>query len=154
VKPRVYIDTSVIGGYFDQEFAEPTKRLFARLQRKELIFVVSDLLRQELIGAPTRVRNLLDDYATDCFEAMTLTVEARQLADQYIAEKVVGKTSMDDCQHIALATIHKADVLVSWNFKHIVNWDRIKGYNGVNLKMGYTVLEIRNPRDLVSYESR
>jgi hypothetical protein len=44
-----------------------------------------------------------------------------------------------------------SDVLASWNFKHIVNLDRIKGYNGVNLKMGYSIVEIRNPKDLISY---
>jgi len=73
----------------------------------------------------------------------------KELADKYIAEKVVGKTSLNDCRHIALATINKVDVLASWNFKHIVNLTRIKGYNAVNLKNGYITLEIRNPKDLV-----
>jgi len=74
------------------------------------------------------------------------------LADMYISEKVVGKTSLEDCRHIALATINKVDVLASWNFKHIVNLDRIKGYNSVNLRMGYAMLEIRSPIELISYE--
>lgn len=54
------------------------------------------------------------------------------LADKYISEKVVGLTSLEDCRHIALATINRVDVLASWNFKHIVNLERIKGYNSVN----------------------
>jgi len=66
-----------------------------------------------------------------------------------IYEKVVGKTSFDDCVHIALATIYKADVLVSWNFKHIVNIYRIRGYNSVNLRLGYSTLEIRSPQDII-----
>jgi hypothetical protein len=70
-----------------------------------------------------------------------------------IAEKVVGKTSLEDCRHIAMATIHKVDVLASWNFKHIVNLDRIKGYNSVNLKLGYAMIEIRSPKDLINYGS-
>ena len=74
-----------------------------------------------------------------------------KLADAYINEKVVGKTSLEDCRHIAMATIHKVDVLASWNFKHIVNLDRIKGYNAVNRRLGYSVLEIRSPKDLMNY---
>ncbi|MFQ3608296.1 MAG: hypothetical protein SNJ55_06670 [Chloroherpetonaceae bacterium] len=80
-----------------------------------------------------------------------MTEEAIKLADTYIDEKVVGKTSLQDCRHIALATIHKVDVLASWNFKHIVNLDRIKGYNSVNLRLGYSMIEIRSPKELVNY---
>jgi hypothetical protein len=149
---RIYIDTSIVGGFFDKEFEKETKMLFQRLEDKEVIFVVSDLLREELKGAPESVRNLLDNYSNDCFEMIMETDEAKELAEKYIAENVVGKTSLDDCRHIALATINKVDILASWNFKHIVNVTRIKGYNAVNLKNGYQILEIRNPKDLVYYE--
>jgi hypothetical protein len=81
-----------------------------------------------------------------------MTDESLALARQYIAEKVIGETSFDDCVHIALATIHKADILVSWNFRHIVNVYRIRGYNSVNLRQGYTALEIRSPKDIINYE--
>jgi len=148
---RIYIDTSIVGGFFDEEFEKETRSLFKRMENKEVIFVISNLLREELKGAPERVRTLLDNYSDDHFEIVLLTDEAKELADKYIAENVVGKTSLDDCRHIALATITKVDVLASWNFKHIVNLIRIKGYNGVNLKNGYQTLEIRNPKDLVDY---
>jgi len=148
---RIYIDTSIVGGFFDAAFEKETKLLFKRIEDKEVIFVVSNLLREELKGAPKHVRNLLDNYSNDCFEAVTMTNEATELADKYIADNVVGKTSLDDCRHIALATINKVDVLASWNFKHIVNLTRIKGYNAVNLKNGYFTLEIRNPKDLIDY---
>lgn len=117
----------------------------------EIIFVVSELLDLELLNAPTRVRELLLKYPIDKFQRVDLTMEAIQLADTYITEKVVGKTSLEDCRHIALATIHKVDVLASWNFKHIVNLDRIKGYNSVNLRLGYSMIEIRSPKDLINY---
>lgn len=149
---RIYIDTSIVGGYFDEEFKEATGLLFKRLEDKEVIFVVSDLLDLELIHAPKKVRELLFRYPSSFFERVELTNEVVQLADMYIDEKVVGKTSLEDCRHIALATIHKVDVMASWNFKHIVNLDRIKGYNSVNLKMGYSMIEIRSPKDLVNYE--
>jgi hypothetical protein len=150
-RQRIYIDTSIVGGFFDIEFEKETKLLFQRLENKEIVFVVSELLREELKNAPEHVRSLLDNYSDDSFETVALTDEAKELAEKYIAENVVGKTSLDDCRHIALATIHKVDILASWNFKHIVNLIRIKGYNGVNLKNGYQILEIRNPKDLVNY---
>jgi len=152
VKQRIYIDTSIVGGFFDEEFEKPTKALFEKLKQKEIIFVVSDLLRKELINAPDNVHSLLENYEQECFELVNLTEEAKNLANDYIAEKVIGKTSLEDCQHIAMATINKVDILASWNFKHIVNINRIRGYNSVNLKNGFQTLEIRNPKDLVEYE--
>ncbi len=136
MKQRIYIDTSVVGGYFDEEFKEATYELFKRLEKNEIIFVVSDLLDLELLNAPTFVKELLHNYSADKFERVELTEEAIKLADNYIAEKVVGRTSLEDCRHIALATITRVDVLASWNFRHIVNIDKIKGYNSVNLKFG------------------
>jgi len=151
VKQRIYIDTSVVGGYFDEEFKDATISLFHRLENKEIIFVISDLLDLELIDAPERVRQLLQNYSPDNFERVSLTEEALKLADTYVSEKVVGKTSIEDCRHIALATINRVDVLASWNFKHIVNLDRIKGYNSVNLRLGFPMIEIRSPKDLIKY---
>jgi hypothetical protein len=151
MKQKVYIDTSIVGGYFDEEFKEATIMLFERLERDEIIFVVSDLLDLELIKAPLHVKEHLLKYSADRFQRVELTEEAIFLADQYISEKVVGKTSVEDCRHIALATLNKVDVLASWNFKHIVNLDRIKGYNSVNLRLGYSMIEIRSPKDLVKY---
>jgi hypothetical protein len=148
---RIYIDTSIVGGYFDEEFEEATTMLFQRLEKREVIFVVSDLLDLELINAPNHVKELLLKYSAEFFERVELTGEAVKLADKYIEEKVVGKSSIEDCRHIAMATIYKVDVLASWNFKHIVNLDRIKGYNSVNLRLGYTMIEIRSPKDLVKY---
>ncbi len=151
MKQRIYIDTSVVGGYFDEEFENVTNLFFQRFENGEIIFVVSDLLDLELISAPEKVKNLLANYSKDKFDRVELNKEAIELADTYISEKVVGKTSIEDCRHIALATINKVDVLASWNFKHIVNLDRIKGYNSVNLRLGYSMIEIRSPKDLINY---
>ena len=152
MRQRIYIDTSVVGGYFDEEFSDATQGLFKRFENNEIIFVVSDLLDLELTAAPKNVRELLQRYSSDKFERILLTEEAMKLADTYIVEKVVGKTSLEDCRHIALATINRVDVLASWNFKHIVNLDRIKGYNSVNYRLGYPMIEIRSPKDLIHYE--
>ena len=103
---RIYIDTSVVGGYFDDEFKEPTRRLFRRLSDGEVKFVISDLLELELLRSPKRVKELLLDFPSDSFERVEMTNDAMKLADKYIAEKVVGRTSIEDCRHIALATIY------------------------------------------------
>ena len=148
---RIYIDTSIVGGFFDTEFEKETKMLFQRLENKEVVFVTSDLLFKELENAPSKVKFLLDNYDENFLEKVIATDEVGELAEKYIVENVVGITSLDDCKHIALATIHRVDVLASWNFKHIVNLARIRGYNGVNLKNGYPAIEIRNPKELVDY---
>jgi hypothetical protein len=146
---RIYIDTSVVGGYYDKEFDTATKDFFSEVEKKKITLVVSDLLEAELTRAPEHVREYLDRYFEDQIERVELTKEATELADKYIAEGVVGKTSRADCQHIAIATLNKVDVLVSWNFKHIVNLKRIRGYNSVNLRLGYAMLEIRTPKEII-----
>jgi len=113
--------------------------------------VVSDVLDLELLNAPKIVRELLYNYSTDKFQRVELTEEVIILANKYILEKVVGQISLEDCRHISLATINRVDVLASWNFKHIVNLDKIKDYNSVNLKLGYPMIEIRSPKDLINY---
>ena len=115
---RIYVDTSVVGGFYDKEFDEATKALFKKVEKGEIILVVSELLDAELLRAPKHVRNHLDKYSKKQIQRIELTEEAKILADRYIAEQVVGVTSKADCQHIAMATINKVDVLVSWNFKH------------------------------------
>jgi hypothetical protein len=146
------MDTSIFGGYFDPEFAEFTIPLFERVKKNEVQIIYSSLTEQELTPSPERVKQLVRNLPAVHIEFIDIADEAVTLASEYIAEKVVGKTSYEDCLHIALATIHKADYLASWNFRHIVNTTRIQGYNAVNLKLGYTLLQIRSPRDLMKYE--
>jgi predicted nucleic acid-binding protein len=149
----LYIDTSVIGGYYDIEFENETKLLFNAILNNQFDIVYSSVTEDELINAPEQVRELLSIVPEANKTRIELTEEAFQLADSYIAENVVGKTSREDCFHIALATIYKADVLVSWNFKHIVNVIRIRGYNAVNLKHGYQTIDIRSPKEIIIYEN-
>ena len=105
----------------------------------------------ELSRAPAFVKNLLDELPSEVKLQVKLTQDAAVLADKYIEAGVVGRTSRADCQHIAIATLSRADVLVSWNFKHIVNLDRIRGYNGINYQNGYPMVEIRTPREIQHY---
>ncbi|MDR3094785.1 MAG: hypothetical protein LBU62_09125 [Bacteroidales bacterium] len=153
MKQRIYIDTSVVGGYFDEEFSEATVSFFESVKQGKVVILVSELLDKELIHAPVHVRMLLETIPSNCIERLTLVPEAKLLASHYVEANVVGKTSLDDCQHIAMATICKADVLASWNFKHIVNLKRINGYNGINVLRGYKPIEIRTPKEIISYEN-
>ena len=148
-----YFDTSVFGGVFDEEFAELSAILFEKVRLGKIICVYSELSETELSKAPQNVKDFFNDIPNENKLLVEVTEDALALAQTYIAENVVGQTSFDDCIHIALATIHKVDILVSWNFKHIVNVYRIRGYNAVNLRLGYTTLEIRSPKDIVNNEN-
>ncbi len=152
MKQRIYIDTSVFGGHFDEEFAEHTIPLFERLRKNDFILLFSTVTQVELTNAPENVRVLVKSIKVESTEFIETTAEAIDLASEYISEKVVGQTSFADCLHIALATINRADFLISWNFKHIVNVQRIRGYNSINIKNGYKQLEIRSPREFETYE--
>ncbi len=149
---RLYLDTSVFGGYFDPEFELWSKVLFDRVKEGKHKIMYSLLTDNELSSAPKLVRNLLLEIPDEQLEIVDINDQVLNLADQYIAQEVVGKSSRADCIHIALATINVADILVSWNFKHIVNINRIRGYNAVNNEIGYPRLEIRTPREILEYE--
>ncbi|GBU24815.1 hypothetical protein R83H12_01450 [Fibrobacteria bacterium R8-3-H12] len=137
-KISLYLDTSVFGGYYDDIFAEETRLLFKKIKEEKYDVFISDLTKDELTKAPENVKKLLE---TIKYRSIEVSPECEDLADEYIKLKVVGKTSRDDCIHIATATINNIDVLISWNFKHIVNFQRMKGYNSINIQNGYKYLE-------------
>lgn len=153
MKLKIYIDTSVIGGYFDKEFDKETKLFFEKVYETNTILLVSNLLEFELTSAPQFIKDFFENLPKNKIVIIEASEEAQKLAQMYIDEKIVGKTSLLDCQHIATATLNYADVLVSWNFKHIVNLMRIKGYNSVNLREGYHTLEIRTPKEIFRDEN-
>lgn len=153
MKLRVYIDTSVVGGYFDDEFEDVTKLFFERIFKKDFLVYFSEVSEAEISLAPDFVKNLKSKIPTDCYRFLDLDNESKELAETYINEKILGKASLDDAYHIAIATVNRLDVLVSWNFKHIVNYDKIKLFNSINLRLGYPMIEIRSPKEFVSYEN-
>ena len=153
MKQKFYFDTSVFGGVFDKEFEEETLQLFERVKLGKIICMYSDLTETELLNAPESIRSYFKSLPIENTERVIINTEIIELARKYIDEKVVGKTSFDDCLHIATATLNKADILVSWNFKHIVNVYRIRGYNSINLRMNYLSLEIRSPKEIIEHEN-
>lgn len=146
---RIYIDTSVIGGCEDEEFRDHSIRLMECFARGDFVLVLSNLTLQELAEAPEGVRWRLGKVPEEHILVLQLDAEARELAEAYISEGVITATMRADARHIAMATVARVDVLVRWNFKHIVNLNRIRGFNSVNLRRGYPGLEIRSPREVL-----
>ena len=148
--PRYYFDTSVFGGVFDAEFEIDSLRIFEQVNSGKIVCLLSEVTESELINAPERVRQFVLALNSAAIERIKTTTESIFLAETYISENVVGPTSRDDCLHIATATINTADALLSWNFKHIVNEQRIKGYDCINLRLGYKELDIVSPKIILA----
>ena len=151
-KPYIYIDASVIGGCEDAEFAEATLGLWELFLKGDCIQVLSEHTLRELQGAPKSVRDRIFDIPEGHQVVLADTAEADALAEAYLAHGIVGPGSRSGALHVALATIGRVDVLVSWNFKHIVNLGRIRLFNAVNLEQGYGFIEIRTPKEVLSIE--
>ena len=149
---RIYIDTSFIGGCFDIEFEKWSNILFNEFLAGKKIAVVSDVMLEELSKAPNWISDKIKELSSDNYELVYQNSEAIELAQKYIDSKAIPGKCREDALHIALATVNNVDLLVSWNFKHIVNFDRILKYNSVNIVNGYKIVEIRSPKEVISYE--
>ncbi len=148
-KDRVYVDTSVIGGCLDEQFAEWSLALLELAKQGKVILLVSQLLTEELAGAPPDVRELLRAVPERSQELIYASDATRDLLAAYLKEKIVGPRYTTDAHHVAMASMHRAAVLLSWNFKHIVHLDKIHKFNRVNQRLGYPPLEIRSPKEYV-----
>jgi predicted nucleic acid-binding protein len=146
---KFYLDTSVFGGYYDTIFEADTIKLFEQIRTSHITVVYSSLTNEELKQAPVRVRELINSFNEEQVELVEPNQEVEGLSAAYIQEGILTKKFKADAQHIALATFCKADVLVSWNFKHMVNFFRLKQYNSVNLKHNYQLIDIRDPREVI-----
>jgi hypothetical protein len=147
---RVYIDTSVLGGCFDPEFARWSNALLDDFRAGRLKPVISEIIAAEIADAPPAVRELLVDLLALAPETLDVTPEALALADAYQAHGILTSKFYADGLHIALATSAEVDLLVSWNFRHIVHYDKIRLFTAVNLERGYKSLAIYSPREVAS----
>ena len=153
MKQRIYIDTSVMGGYYDLEFEIATRQMFERIIDKEFEVYFSEINEAELMNAPQQVREVRGLIPSDCFHYAEMTDEAKKLALLYISEKALGQASRNDAYHIALASVNRIDCLISWNFKHIVNYDKIKMFNAINMRFGYPLINICSPLEFMKYDT-
>lgn len=146
---RIYLDTSVFGGCLDEEFSADSRKLFEEIKRGKFTPVISDTTLAELEPAPVEVRSVLEQIIPENAEFVSISEEVLALRNAYLDAGVVGYGSTEDAEHVAAATAAGVDMVVSWNFKHIVHYDKIAGYNAVNMAHGYRVIQIFSPREVV-----
>ena len=147
-RPRVYVDNSVLSAIRDEEFSEPTARFFDGVRAGRYVVLVSEVTYRELALAPEEVRLNWESLPPETIEEVAIDEEVKALAEQYVRQRVLGRASVNDCLHVAAATVAGADLILSWNFGDIVNYNRIKGFNGVNVLNGYrsmTSLQAASP---------
>ena len=145
---RVYVDTSVFGGCFDDEFAEHSTRFFDFVRAGRITVLVSQVVVEELRDAPSQVQELFGTLAVSSIVTVELTPEIIKLRDAYVTAGIVPRDSVDDATHVAAATAARADAIVSWNFRHIVRVDKMRAYNELNLEAGFGLLSIVSPQEV------
>jgi len=150
-RQHIYLDTSVLGGCFDPEFAPWSRALVADFRAGRFVPLLSDLLGAELERGPTPVRELHAELLTLVPTPQPLTGEVDALATRHAAHGIVGPKFRNDLLHIALATVADADIAVSWNVRHIVRFDKLRAFNAVNLEAGYKPIAIHSPREVATY---
>jgi hypothetical protein len=145
----LYLDNSIVGGYFDAEFEGPTRLLWQMAEKGKCRFVASVVTQQEAVLAPPYVVKLFAQTFPDNSSLLDLSPRAEELATAYVAAGIVTKKCVDDARHVAIATTNGIGVLVSWNFKHLANYRRESGFNRVNVENGYPQIRILSPQELV-----
>lgn len=149
-KLRIYVDTSVVGGCFDAEFQLWSNAIMEDFRQGRFALVLSDITAAEIQPAPRAVQRLYAELLLIA-EVLPVTEEALRVLDEYEHHGVLGPRFRNDMLHIALATAAGVDVLVSWNFRHIVRLDKMQQFNGINLELGYRPLAIYSPREVTTY---
>ena len=148
-KVQLYADTSVFGGCYDNEFKNESCLLFDKIKQGEFLLIISERTEQELLFAPKQVQDVLLNIPSDFVSKLWLSDEVLSLRNAYIEASILGKASIADAEHIAFATISDADFIVSWNFKHIVHYDKIRAYQAINKLYGYKEILIYSPKEVV-----
>lgn len=149
---RVYADTSVFGGVFDSEFEEPSQEFFRQVRNGRFQLVVSDVVQAELLTAPENVRQWWDRHLL-LVEYAGIVPEGIALQQAYLKAGILTPKWETDALHVAMATVRHCRAIVSWNFKHIVHFDKIPLYNGINLINGYENISIHTPAEVITYET-
>jgi len=148
---RVYADTSVFGGVFDEEFDAASQAFFDAIRNEKFQLITSDLVRREIEAGPEKIVKLFHNILA-LAEIIEIGTDALKLQDAYIKAKIVTEKYATDALHVALATVSQASLIVSWNFKHIVNFEKIPLYSAVNVLQGYTEIAIYSPLEVIGHE--
>lgn len=148
---RVYADTSVFGGVFDEEFEKPSRAFFEEVRNGRFHLLTSALVMEELLPAPVEVRDFYDEML-DLTEVAEISKDALRLRAAYLDAGILSPGRAEDALHVALATVSGCSLIVSWNFRHIVHFEKIPMYNAVNTLEGYSQVAIFSPLEVLSYE--
>jgi hypothetical protein len=150
---RVYADTSVYGGVADEEFSVPSARFFARVRDGRFRLAVSGVVLAELEAAPRAVHEVLDEVL-GMAEILSVSDQALALQRAYLDAGILTPKSADDALHVALATVSSCAMIVSWNFRHIVNYQKMPLYNAVNALHRYSIIDIHSPSEVIEDEDQ
>ena len=149
--PTLYLDTSVIGGYHDAEWMAETRVLWEQARAGQWRLVTSIVAEREVQKAPENVRAIFAS-TFDATNILDTSTEIEELATAYLAAAVVPPKYADDALHLAMATVHGIRLVVSWNFKHLVNVRREDGFNAVNVLHGWSLVRIVSPKEIIYAE--
>jgi len=147
-KQKIYVDTSVFGGVFDDEFEFYSKIFFDNVKSNVFELVISPIVQAEIDFAPQQVKDFFDEII-NISDIIEVTQPAIILRNAYLEAKIVSSKYSDDALHVALATVSKCDSIISWNFKHIVHFDKIPLYNAINNFNGYNSISIYSPLEMI-----
>ncbi|MFH1825257.1 MAG: type II toxin-antitoxin system VapC family toxin [Candidatus Firestonebacteria bacterium] len=153
-RTRIYVDTSVIGGCCDLEFKEWSEGLLSDFRMGIFSLVLSSLTDAEIKDAPDEVKKIYGEFRDCEHEFLDLNTEVIDLAESYLTHSILTQNYKNDAMHIALASVANIDILVSWNFQHVVNFNKIQQFNAVNLEKGYKIISIYSPREVTTYVSK
>jgi len=148
---RVYADTSVFGGVYDDEFQQPSMTFFEQVKGGQFVLVTSAVVQDGMVAAPPTVRRFYEEMLGFA-EVVDVTESALDLRDTYLQAKIVKAKYSDDALHVALATVAECALIVSWNFQYIVHFQKIPLYNAMNTLKGYQQIAIYSPREVIEYE--
>ena len=149
----LYLDTSVLNFFFedkDLEKANSTRELFREIRNGKFNAYISELVLRE-IGKTRglkreRLLSLINTYKIPWLE---VTPECMELTEKYMGREIFPSKYRDDGLHIAIATVHQIDVVVSWNLRHMVKLRTRREVKAINIVEGYKEIEICTPMEVI-----
>ena len=150
---KIYLDTSVVS-YLNQpdmpDKMNDTLALWEEIKAGEYKAVISEITTRKLMNCAEPKRSIMADYLNEAdFEVLTINDEIKELAQEIINRGILTPKSLDDCTHIAVAIINNCDIIVSWNFKHLVNVRTINGVLAITVSNHYKQIDIYTPSVLL-----
>jgi predicted nucleic acid-binding protein len=153
---RLYLDTSVIGALFDVEMPERiriTRELLDLVVEGRHVGVISNIVLEEVDQSPEELKEkLLNEVRKVPFQVIAEDENSADLLEIYEQEDFIRKGARLDLRHLSVATVYGVDAVVSWNFRDIVNIRTRRAVHSVNLRLGYPLIEIVSPEEVVEYE--